>query len=342
MSKVNSIAAERLAGFIQRIEKLMEEAKAIRNDVRDVFSEAKGVGFDVKTMRLILRARTTDSAEADEQAALFDTYAHALGMNVTSGALGIGGGVGRGDPLQAAKMDDDALAVFELLAEKHSIRAIVEETGLPHARVQRLRVAWLKAQSVSHGTDTPESDAAATAAAPASAGSGAGKGVMVSGTSSAACGGASNGASAGVDARLPGHAADADVKPEDGDGGIDGGVEGHAAEGGASGGGVGLIARPSVMVEPEAGIKPGPSIPEPETVLLDGVPTPKATSLPPPTVMALGKLARDGVATVIAPQPSALSRNRPSSDKHFSYASDPSPDDDGMTPPTFLRRGARA
>lgn len=80
MSKPISIASDRLRSFIERIEKLIEERHAIQGDIRDVFSEAKGVGYDIKTMRKVIALRAMDAVDRDEQEALLDTYLHALGM----------------------------------------------------------------------------------------------------------------------------------------------------------------------------------------------------------------------------------------------------------------------
>ncbi|SKA36841.1 Uncharacterized conserved protein, UPF0335 family [Enhydrobacter aerosaccus] len=78
--KAGEVAADRLKSFIERIEKLEEERKAIGSDIRDVYAEAKGVGYDVKTMRKIVSLRKMNAADRDEQEALLDTYKHALGM----------------------------------------------------------------------------------------------------------------------------------------------------------------------------------------------------------------------------------------------------------------------
>ena len=79
-TRAGPISADRLKSFVERIEKLEEERHAIGGDIRDVYSEAKGVGYDVKTMRRIVSLRKMDAAERDEQEALLDTYKHALGM----------------------------------------------------------------------------------------------------------------------------------------------------------------------------------------------------------------------------------------------------------------------
>ena len=78
--KAGPVSADRLKSFVERIEKLEEERKAIGGDIRDVYSEAKGVGYDVKTMRKIISIRKQDAAERDEQEQLLDVYKHALGM----------------------------------------------------------------------------------------------------------------------------------------------------------------------------------------------------------------------------------------------------------------------
>ena len=80
MPDVGGIAGERLKSFIERIERLEEEKRALAEDIKEVFSEAKGVGFDVRTMRQILRLRRMDQDDLDEQEALLDTYKRALGM----------------------------------------------------------------------------------------------------------------------------------------------------------------------------------------------------------------------------------------------------------------------
>jgi uncharacterized protein (UPF0335 family) len=79
-TKAGPISAERLKSFVERIEKLEEERGAIGSDIKDVYSEAKGVGYDVKTMRSVVRLRKMDAAERNEQETLLDLYKQALGM----------------------------------------------------------------------------------------------------------------------------------------------------------------------------------------------------------------------------------------------------------------------
>ena len=78
MSDVGSIAGERLRSFIMRSERLEEEKQAISSDIRDVFSEAKGSGFDVKVMRQLIRLRKMDQDDRSEMEAVLEVYERAL------------------------------------------------------------------------------------------------------------------------------------------------------------------------------------------------------------------------------------------------------------------------
>ena len=73
-------AKDHLKAFIERIEKLEGEKKAIADDIRDVYTEAKGNGFDVKALRSLIRLRRLDADERKEQEAILETYLVALGM----------------------------------------------------------------------------------------------------------------------------------------------------------------------------------------------------------------------------------------------------------------------
>ena len=73
-------AKDQLKAFIERVERLEEEKKAIADDIRDVYAEAKGSGFDVKALRAIVRLRKMDADERKEQETILDTYKVALGM----------------------------------------------------------------------------------------------------------------------------------------------------------------------------------------------------------------------------------------------------------------------
>jgi uncharacterized protein (UPF0335 family) len=73
-------AKDHLRAFVERIERLEEEKKAIADDVRDVYAEAKANGFDVKALRNVVRLRKQDVDERKEQEAILETYLHALGM----------------------------------------------------------------------------------------------------------------------------------------------------------------------------------------------------------------------------------------------------------------------
>ena len=73
-------AKDQLKAFVERIERLEEEKKATSDDIRDVYAEAKGNGYDVKALRTIVSLRKQDTDERREQQAVLETYMHALGM----------------------------------------------------------------------------------------------------------------------------------------------------------------------------------------------------------------------------------------------------------------------
>ncbi|MBL6853602.1 MAG: DUF2312 domain-containing protein [Alphaproteobacteria bacterium] len=76
----SGFAKEHLRSFIERIERLEEEKKALSDDIKEVYSEAKGTGFDTKVMRQVIRLRKMESADRQEQEAMLDLYLSALGM----------------------------------------------------------------------------------------------------------------------------------------------------------------------------------------------------------------------------------------------------------------------
>jgi uncharacterized protein (UPF0335 family) len=79
-AKIGGIAVDRLRSLIERIERLEEERKALGNDIKDIYGEAKSAGFDVKVLRQIIRLRKQEPAEIEEQETLLDVYRRALGM----------------------------------------------------------------------------------------------------------------------------------------------------------------------------------------------------------------------------------------------------------------------
>lgn len=75
-----TVASGQLRALIERIERLEEEKKTIADDIKDVYAEAKGTGFDTKAIRTIIRLRKKDQAERQEEEAILDLYKSALGM----------------------------------------------------------------------------------------------------------------------------------------------------------------------------------------------------------------------------------------------------------------------
>jgi len=76
---MTATAQSRLKSFIERIERLEEDKAAITGDMKEVFAEAKGEGFDVKILRKVIRLRKQDKAKRQEEEALIDLYLSAIG-----------------------------------------------------------------------------------------------------------------------------------------------------------------------------------------------------------------------------------------------------------------------
>lgn len=77
----SGVAGEELKQFVERIERLEEEKKALMDDIKDIFAELKGRGFDAKAVRHILRIRKQDHSERQEEEAILELYMSALGMS---------------------------------------------------------------------------------------------------------------------------------------------------------------------------------------------------------------------------------------------------------------------
>ncbi|UGY14175.1 DUF2312 domain-containing protein [Bradyrhizobium septentrionale] len=79
-TRATTIAKDQLKSIIERVERLTEEKKNIADDIRDVFAEAKGNGFDVKALRAIIKIRQQDPIDREAEEAILETYMQALGM----------------------------------------------------------------------------------------------------------------------------------------------------------------------------------------------------------------------------------------------------------------------
>jgi uncharacterized protein (UPF0335 family) len=80
-STSDNVSADQLRLLVERVERLEEEKKGIQDDIKDVYGEAKAVGFDVKTMRSIVKLRKMEKHHREEQEALLETYKAALGLD---------------------------------------------------------------------------------------------------------------------------------------------------------------------------------------------------------------------------------------------------------------------
>ena len=107
-------AKDQLKAFVERVERLEEEKKAIADDIRDVYAEAKGNGFDVKALRTVVRLRKQDIDERKEQEAILETYLHALGMSDASF---------RGRSARAGTYNHAAKAISAPVCREHGFRA---------------------------------------------------------------------------------------------------------------------------------------------------------------------------------------------------------------------------
>jgi uncharacterized protein (UPF0335 family) len=79
-SSTESVAQDQIRAIIERIERMEEEKRAISDDIKEIYAEAKGNGFDSKVLRQIVRIRKQDASERAEQEALLELYMTALGM----------------------------------------------------------------------------------------------------------------------------------------------------------------------------------------------------------------------------------------------------------------------
>ncbi|MGF1608551.1 MAG: DUF2312 domain-containing protein [Kiloniellales bacterium] len=79
MAEVGGVAVARLRSFVERIERL-EESAALGADIREVYAEAKGNGFDTKVMRQVIKLRKMDASDRQEQDHLLELYKRALGL----------------------------------------------------------------------------------------------------------------------------------------------------------------------------------------------------------------------------------------------------------------------
>ncbi|WP_331283749.1 DUF2312 domain-containing protein [Kiloniella laminariae] len=78
--EIAGVTADRLRGFIERIERLEEEKKGLSDDIKEIYAESKSLGFDTKIMRKIVSLRKLETQERMEQEELIEVYKHALGM----------------------------------------------------------------------------------------------------------------------------------------------------------------------------------------------------------------------------------------------------------------------
>lgn len=80
MAEVGGVASDRLRSVVERIERLEEEKTALAADISEIYSEAKGAGFDIKVLRQVVRLRKVSQSDRQEMEHMLDVYKNALGM----------------------------------------------------------------------------------------------------------------------------------------------------------------------------------------------------------------------------------------------------------------------
>ena len=128
MADTGGVAADQLRAFVERIERLEEEKKAISDDIKDVYGEAKAMGFDVKILRQVVRLRKQEPHEREEQEAILDLYMHALAWRRRWAAT-------RNRPLQCRMdaMSGPARGRFRLWGRNTLIQTIPFKPSRPQA-----------------------------------------------------------------------------------------------------------------------------------------------------------------------------------------------------------------
>lgn len=79
-TNTGGISADRLRSFVERIERMEEERQGIASDIKDIYAEAKGTGFDTKILKQVIRLRKMEKNDRQEQEAILELYLSALGM----------------------------------------------------------------------------------------------------------------------------------------------------------------------------------------------------------------------------------------------------------------------
>lgn len=107
MSTLQASAQNQLRQFVEQIERLEEEKKALADDLRDKYAEAKALGFDVKILRQVVRLRKKSTDQRQEEESILEVYLHALGMLIANDPVV---SAVRANTHDSAPWADDALA----------------------------------------------------------------------------------------------------------------------------------------------------------------------------------------------------------------------------------------
>lgn len=147
MSDAHGVARDQLRSFIERIERLEEEKKTIADDIKDVYGEAKGTGFDTKILREVIKIRKQDKDERAEREAILDSYLAALGMIEQPGFFD-------DEPRQPATVDRKARAALrtsEAMDDNKAFSAMMLADGLISEEAHRENIALSDAVARKYG-----------------------------------------------------------------------------------------------------------------------------------------------------------------------------------------------
>ncbi|MDW9814955.1 DUF2312 domain-containing protein [Sinorhizobium meliloti] len=154
MTDAHGVARDQLRAFIERIERLEEEKKTIADDIKDVYGEAKSLGFDSKILRKVISIRKQDADERAEQEAILDTYLHALGMIEQPGFFD-------DEPRQSARVDRETrakLRTSEAMDDTKAFSAELAAAGLisQEAHAENMALSDAVARKYGAGVVDPE------------------------------------------------------------------------------------------------------------------------------------------------------------------------------------------
>src|SRR3981081_1496305 len=131
-------AKDQLKAIIERIERLEEEKKTISDDIRDVYAEAKGNGFDVQALRAIVRMRKQDANERAEQETILETYMQALGMLLKADRKAFPASASLGNGLSSARLIGEGTEEMDVPGPERRLAAVLAADMVGYSRLMEV------------------------------------------------------------------------------------------------------------------------------------------------------------------------------------------------------------